>query len=180
MNPVFETDRLYARPWNSDTDVEAAFALYGDPEVMRYLGANPQVVPCLDDQKARLQKIEEMMLTKTDHTGFWALVRKEDDQVIGAILFKELPDGDNNPTGDYEIGWHLAKDYWGNGYATEAAQAVLQHIKTHRPDIKTVHAVAYPQNTKSLAVMRRIGMREDGQTDRYYGILCTHYVLDLP
>lgn len=180
MTPVFTTDRLIARPWDPETDATDAFALYGDPEVVRYLGASPEVVPCLDDQKARLQRIRAVYDAKTDHTGFWALERKEDGQVVGAILFKQLPDAQGEPTGDYEIGWHLAKAYWGQGYATEAAQAVVQYAFQNRPDLQTLHAVAYPQNLKSLAVMQRLGMISQGQTDRYYGITCAHFTLDRP
>lgn len=176
--PVFETDRLYARPWNSETDVESAFALYGDPEVVRYLGKNPEVVPCLDEQKARLQNLERLMATKTDHTGSWALVRKSDDQIVGAVLFKQLPDAEGNPTGNYEIGWHLAKAYWGQGYATEAGHAVVKHAFHHHPNLQTLHAVAYPENTKSVAVMQRLGMKNLGLTDRYYGVTCALYRLD--
>ena len=176
MTTIFETDRLTIRHWNAETDVDAAFALYGDPEVMRYLGANPQPVPNRETQAESLKKICETYNTRTDHTGFWAIVRKEDNQVLGALLFKEIPDGDQNPTGDYEIGWHLAKAYWGHGYATEAAQALLPYIAKNRPDIQTIHAIAYPENTKSLDVMQRLNMTHAGTTDKYYGISCTHYL----
>lgn len=177
MKSIFETERLIARHWSPSTDVESAFEIYGDPDVMRYLGRSPEVVPCLDEQKARLEKIELAMLSKQNSTGMWAIMTKNDQEVIGSILFKELPDADNNPTGDFEIGWHLAKRAWGNGYATEAAEAIIQYAFKTMPILEVLHAVAYDENLKSLAVMKRIGMKDQGTTTKYYGISCRHFTL---
>jgi RimJ/RimL family protein N-acetyltransferase len=77
------------------------------------------------------------------------------------------------PSGDTEIGWHFHPNYWGHGYATEAAAAVLAHALDSGLD--KVVAVTAPANTASQRVCLRIGMTHRGQTDRYYNALCELY-----
>jgi len=82
------------------------------------------------------------------------------------------------PSGDTEIGWHFHPDYWGSGYASEAASAVLAHAWAS--GLERVVAVTNPENTASQAVCLRIGMRHDGQTDRYYNATCELFVAERP
>jgi RimJ/RimL family protein N-acetyltransferase len=85
-------------------------------------------------------------------------------------LFKQLVDGDGKLLGDYEIGWHLRQDEWGKGFGTEIGWTMLQAAVDRRPDIPVIIAIAYPENTPSIAIMRKMGMREIGLTDKYYGL----------
>lgn len=80
------------------------------------------------------------------------------------MLLKQLP-----PTSDQiEIGWHLARRVWGNGYASEAARVVLQYGFTDL-SLERIFAVIKPGNIRSAAVARRIGMQLIERTNRYYG-----------
>jgi len=97
--------------------------------------------------------------------GLWALELRDTGSVIGAVLLVPLPGGD----GQVEIGWHLNPDYWGRGYATEAGRGVVGLAFGAR-GLAEVLAVVYPDNAKSIAVCRRLGMTHLGQTDRYYGV----------
>src|SRR6185436_8096812 len=106
---VFETERLIARKWDADWDAEAAFRMYGDPEVMRYLGRDPQVAVDIADVRARLEKSLAVYAERNNGTGAWALEEKDGGAVIGAVLVKHLPDADNIPTQDLEVGWHLQR-----------------------------------------------------------------------
>jgi RimJ/RimL family protein N-acetyltransferase len=85
-------------------------------------------------------------------------------------LFKQLVDGDGKLLGDYEIGWHLRQDEWGKGFGTEIGWTMLEAAIDRRPDIPVIIAIAYPENTPSIAIMRKLGMREIGMTDKYYGL----------
>ena len=69
---------------------------------------------------------------------------------------------------DIEVGWHLHPDSWGHGYATEAAQAVMD--RGFGSGLPEVVAVVYPDNHRSIAVCRRLGMTPIGRTDRWYGV----------
>ena len=166
---VFETDRLIARLWRID-DAEAAFAIYGNLEVQRYLGREPKVVESLEAMQSILEKRLVAQKGWQVGRGFWALVRKDDEQLIGAIMCKSLPNGDGEPSGEIEIGWHLGQEFWGNRYATEAGSAVAQYGFSKDPELKRVLAVVYPANIASQKVATRIGMTHLGTSSEYYGI----------
>jgi RimJ/RimL family protein N-acetyltransferase len=143
-----ETERLALRSWLAD-DVDDFLVVNSDPAVMATLG------PLMDrDQVAatifRMQEIE----AEHGHC-FWAMVRAQDHRVIGwcgAIR------GTVDPIkGQLEIGWRMARDCWGHGYATEAAAATLDWLFANRED-DAAWAITTPANRGSRAVMERLGM----------------------
>jgi [ribosomal protein S5]-alanine N-acetyltransferase len=166
---AFETERLIARDWNIERDVEAAFAMYGDPEVMRFLGSSPQVVPNLEEQRTRLATLIQRYAERKDGVGAWALEEKNTGEVIGTLLVKYLPDAEGNPTSDLEIGWHLRRSAWGKGYAMEAGIAGARYA-FEVVGAPVLYAVIYKENVRSIAVAQRIGMIRRGPTDKYYGV----------
>ncbi|MBL8059197.1 MAG: GNAT family N-acetyltransferase [Chthonomonas sp.] len=162
--------RLTFRNWDPQHDAEAAFKIYSDIEVVRYLGCRVTVMESVEMQRERLQKIADSAASTGGVTGFWAACL--DGEPVGSALFKELPDGEGNPTGDFEIGWHLRRDKWGQGLGTQIAAAMLELAHRHVP---RVLAIAYPQNLASLRVMEKIGMQPLGLTSQYYGVECIAY-----
>ena len=160
----FSTERLIARDWAASDD-QAAFAIYGRPEVSRWLGAPPQTVGSLAEMRQRLARIIERSADRP-RFGLWPLELRDGGQVIGAVVLSPLAGGDRE---DYEIGWHLNPDYWGHGYATEAGRGAIG-LAFGDYALDRVLAVVYPANLRSLAVCRRLGMTPHGQTDRYYGV----------
>lgn len=118
---------------------------------------------------------------KFDHPvqGFWAVQRVEDAQLVGTILLKEIPASGEAPlqsSDDTEIGWHFHPDYWGKGYAAEAALAVLAH--SFREGLHQVIAVTSAENTASQSVCRRIGMEYQGTTKDYYNATYELYLAE--
>lgn len=172
-----ETARLVIRDWNPDADAEQAFAIYGDAEVMKYLGVPPRVETDVASQRESLLKVLNKYGELDDGTGFWPLERKEDGRIVGGIVVKQLPDGDGNPTGEYEVGWHLGRDFWGSGYATEAAEWGLDYLFGSF-EVDVAHALAYAENERSIRVMQRLGMKSKGTTQRFYGIELVHYTIN--
>ncbi|WP_428268232.1 GNAT family N-acetyltransferase [Haliangium sp.] len=160
---LFETERLVARPWRLD-DAPAAFCIYGDPEVARYIGGH--VETSVEGQRQTLSKI----LARFEGTPFgsWPLIEKAGGALVGTILLKPLPDRARALSEDIEIGWHLARTAWGRGYATEAGRACLGYAFGGLR-LELVHAVVEPPNRASQAVCRRLGMDHHGRTQRYYG-----------
>lgn len=179
---IFETERLYARPVSTD-DAEAFFPIYSDVEVMRFLTRTPGVV-------TPVQSVEEMRdslgnriaagARYRENRGAWALVRKDDERIIGLVMCKPIPDGDDVLTEDTEIGWHLGREFWGQGYATEAGAAVAQYAWQSEPELRRLIAVCYHENQPSLAVMHRLGMSFVGESVRYYGVQLDVYELVRP
>ena len=163
---VFETERLFASRWIPAQDAEAAYAIYGDPEVVRFIGG--EVMPSVEAQRERLEAMLERDRGRPEGMGGLPLVRRKDGLIIGLALIKPLPDADRVDTEDIEIGWHLGRAHWGQGYATEAGRALLRY-GLDALGLDTVYAVVDPPNHRSLAVARRLPMRALGRTELYYG-----------
>jgi RimJ/RimL family protein N-acetyltransferase len=162
----FRTARLIARDWTA-ADAQAAFAIYGRHEVMRWLGAQPRrAVPSLMQMKERLELMIQRGRDEPDY-GLWAVELRTGPQagvVVGAVLLSRLAEGD----GEVEIGWHLNPDHWGHGYATEAGRGVIG--LAFGKELDRVIALVDPDNDRSQAVCRRLSMAHVGQTDEYYGL----------
>ncbi len=94
--------------------------------------------------------------------GSWAVVHRASGEPVGLVTLKPLPDG----AGEVEIGWPVHPDSWGQGFASEAASAVLR--RGFADGLPGMWAVMYPDNERSAAVCRRIGMRLLGTTHRWY------------
>jgi RimJ/RimL family protein N-acetyltransferase len=160
---IFRTERLLARDWTLD-DVAAAYDIYRDEDVVRYLGSVPQPVADLDAMAERVERwIAGNEALRGTGFGFWALCRSDDGVVVGATLIKPLPDAK-----EVEVGWHLGKAYWGSGYATEGARGAVAY-GFGDVGLDVVYAVIVRENEASLAVARRLGMTYEGTTERYYG-----------
>jgi RimJ/RimL family protein N-acetyltransferase len=160
--------RLLLREWE-EKDAEFVLDMYSRWEVMRYLGTDPQVLTDLDGARARLASWRER---QNGAHCVWAIQDRMSGRLLGAaFLVRLLQSGTPlTPADDTEVGWHLHPDAWGQGYATEAATAILAHAA--RSGIKPVLAVTNPANEASQAVCRRLGMRHAGSTDRYYNMTC--------
>ena|SRR5262245_14178713 len=162
MGPTLSTSRLLLREWSIE-DADAAYEMYGDPEVTRFLG-NGQIVPDVAAQKVWLaEKIEHYRNPKLGGLGVWAAVERDTKQVVGTILLKPLPPMNLQ----IEIGWHLVRRAWGRGYATEAARVVL-HYGFVELQLDRILAVIKPGNVRSAAVAHRIGMHWLEKSDRFY------------
>jgi RimJ/RimL family protein N-acetyltransferase len=119
------------------------------PEVMRYIPGGVD-----EDLNAVRRRISTYRSQQAER-GFssWALVERASGRLIGDVGF-----GVFEPTGDLELGYSLAQDRWGLGYATEAAAACLRVAFEHL-EVPRLIAVVDAENEASLRVPERIGMR---------------------
>jgi len=142
-----ETDRLLIRPFETG-DIDAMAQVYGDPELMRHV--------CLGvlDRAGTAALLEEYRHAQ-DELGFstWAVVEKESGAVVGDVGF-----GVYAPTGEPELGYTLAADVWGRGYAFEAAQACVEAAFANLPQRRLVAKVE-SGNERSLRLAERLEMR---------------------
>ena len=118
--PVLETARLILRPFE-ESDLDAQARTLGDPEIVRHLGGTPF---SREDTWRRLLCAPGLWTLLG--FGYWAVVRREDGAYVGQLGFADFK-REMTPAieGLPEIGWILAPDMHGRGYATEAAQAAL-------------------------------------------------------
>ncbi len=176
---IFETNRLFARHWTMD-DLEAAFDIYRRMEVMRYLGRDPKPMETIEEATEMMDRWITNQAARPEGQGAWAIIRKQDEKPIGTIMCKALPNNDMEPSGELEIGWHLTPDAWGHGYATEAAQGVIEYGFRKNPDLERVLAVIYPENQASQNVAKRLGMTHLGISNDYYGMPLELFELKRP
>jgi RimJ/RimL family protein N-acetyltransferase len=147
-----ETERLVLRSWR-ESDREAFWAMSLDPEVMRYL--NPLTRADSDGVIAR------MNASQAEHgCCFWAMERKSDARFLGFCGI--LPP--REPTFEYEIGWRLERQAWGQGFAREAATTCLEWAWANL-DTRSVVAITVPANQASWGLMIRLGMAYDPAAD---------------
>jgi RimJ/RimL family protein N-acetyltransferase len=145
-----ETKRLKLRQWK-ENDFPLFAKLNADENVMRYFPST------LTEKKSytMAEKIQTLITKKG--WGFWAVEEKVSGTFIGYVGLHQ-PSLDLPFTPCVEIGWRLAKEYWGKGYATEASREVLRFgfDTLGLDEILSFTAVI---NQPSRAVMERLGMR---------------------
>jgi|SRR3990167_3398796 len=156
---TLKTQRLILRPWREE-DLEPFAQLNADPRVMEYF---PSVLSreASDQVAKKLQaKFEER------GWGLWAVSVPGVAEFIGFIGLNTV-DKATFPahfTPAVEVGWRLAFDYWGKGFATEGAIASLKYgFETLQ--LKEIVSFTAVQNARSRAVMGKIGMQRDPKDD---------------
>lgn len=147
-----ETERLRLRAFRND-DLDAYAAMSADPEVMRHIGAGKTLT------RGEAWRSMAAMLGHWQLLGYgmWALERKSDGALVGRAGFLHPPDWP-----DFELGWLLAREHWGQGYATEAARAALDHAFTALGRERVVSLIR-PGNTASIRLAERLGQRLAGR-----------------
>lgn len=148
-----ETDRLLLRPWR-ESDLDAYAAICADPEVMRYLGGKTFL-------RTETWRHIAFMIGHWCLRGYghWAVEEKSSGRMIGRIGFLE-------PAGfpGFEIGWTLARETWGRGYATEGARAALEYAFTSL-DKHHVISLILPENKASIRVAEKLGESLEGEAE---------------
>jgi len=166
------TARLRLRAW-AEADLPAFFDIYSRDEVTRWLGPQPRrSVADLAEARRGLERWRAFSAGLEAPLGLWAIVPLGPDaapagEPVETALLLPLSDADG-PTGLTEVGWHLHPDHQGRGLATEAAAALLQAAAD--AGIRDILALTDLDNTPSQAVATRLGMRDEGTTDRWFGL----------
>lgn len=150
--PIIKTSRLCLRPISA-ADVDEFYAIYSNPEVMRYWSTPP-----LPNREAALSLISEI------HVGFkrqellkWGIALRADDKLIGSVTLFH-PDFTHRRV---ELGYALGRVHWGKGYMQETLKGVLNYafetLNFHR-----IEADVDPRNTASIKTLERLGFQREG------------------
>jgi RimJ/RimL family protein N-acetyltransferase len=149
-----ETERLKLRMWR-ESDLDDYAALTADPLVMRYLQPGKPPFTRADAWRSIAFFMGHWQMRGYGH---WAVEEKTSGRMIGRIGFL-------NPEGwpGFEIGWTLARDSWGKGYATEGGRRALDYAFK---DLDQPHVISliHPDNTPSIKVAKRLGETLEGKT----------------
>ena len=139
-----ETERLHIRPYRAEY-LQDMLAIFSDPVVMAHCEA--------PYDRARAEEVLRLFM---DRGIAFAVVHKADRKVIGHALFKQLPGEED---GIFEIGWIYHRAYWRQGYAFEAARALLDWGFANGVHKVIAHTT---DPVRSLSLMRKLGMQQEG------------------
>lgn len=148
------TERLLLRQWRSD-DYKPFARLNSDPVVMEYF---PWL---LDREKSDTVAEKFRSRIREQGWGFWAVEVRGVAPFIGFVGLNR-PDPPVPISPCVEIGWRLLSEYWGHGYASEAARAALR-CGFERLELDEIVSYTATINVRSQRVMQRIGMQHRGE-----------------
>ena len=149
-----DTPRLRLRRWRT-ADREPFAALNADPEVMEFF-PSPLARAESDALADRIEAAFELQ-----GWGFWAVESKAGGDFIGFVGLA-VPRADLPFSPCVEVGWRLAREHWGQGYASEAARVAL-NAGFEQLGLAQIVSFAVLANRRSRAVMERIGMADTGE-----------------
>lgn len=153
---IIDTERLSLRLWKQD-DIQSYYDINQDPQVIEYLRGSLTV-----------QQVEDFMVAANSHYNthgytLCAVELKATRELIGFIGLNYVV-WDAHFTPVVEIGWRLGSQYWGKGYATEGAHAVLKY-GFQVMQLEEIVAFTVPANVRSIRVMEKIGLKRDKNGD---------------
>jgi RimJ/RimL family protein N-acetyltransferase len=151
---VLTSERLVLRRFRPE-DLDAFVAYRSDPEIARYQSWE---APYPASQARRF--LQELQALDPDTPGHWfqfALALRPSDRLIGDCAAQVRADDPRQA----EIGFTLAPEHQGRGYATEAVRRLLDYLLIERGKHR-VRATCDDRNTRSAAVLERVGMRREG------------------
>ncbi len=150
--PTIEANRICLR-WISEADTDAFYAVYSNPEVMRYWSTPP-----LADREAAaglIKKIQEDW--KRRIILKWGIALRPDDQLIGSLTLFNLDFNHRRA----EIGYALGREHWGHGYMNEALMTLLKYA-FESLDLHRIEADVDPRNAASIRTLEKLGFQREG------------------
>ena len=164
--PTITTPRLILRPF-SETNVDPIYAILSEEGVLRYFPlSGPLTRERVDKMIARLLKHWE----EHDY-GLWAVISRVTCDLLVRHGLQLIP-----KTGEVEIDFILGKPFWGQGFATEAAQASLC-FGFDQVGIENIVGIIHPEYQASQRVLEKLGMSLAEHT-RYFGMEVYRYTID--
>ncbi|MCC2610349.1 MULTISPECIES: GNAT family N-acetyltransferase [Rhizobium/Agrobacterium group] len=154
---ILETERLRLRSW-LDSDRDLFREINADPKVMEFFPFRRSH----EEADAFLTRLNDT-ITETG-LGFYALELKETREPMGfcGLSLANMPE--IFPAETVEIGWRLATRFWGHGYVTEAARALLD-FAFDKKHLDAIVSFAVTDNHRSTAVMKRLGLHRVASLD---------------
>jgi RimJ/RimL family protein N-acetyltransferase len=180
--PILESARLRLRPYRAD-DVQAMFALYSDPRVMRYWSFPPWT------ELAQARTYLERALAGMDSGEIfpWAIAERDSDRLIGALTLFSLHVEQLRA----EVGYSLSPDHQGRGLAAEALRCGLA-FAIDSLGLLRVEADIDPRNEASARLLERLGFQREGLLRKrwrvngevcdtaFYGLLAEEFARTAP
>lgn len=141
------TQHLGFSHWNRD-DIPLARTLWGDSRVTQYICAHGAFTE--DEITAKLEN--EMQNLQKYGTQYFPIFELATDEFVGCC-------GVHFFDGRFELGYHLRPEFWGKGYATEAAVKAMSFFESKHPD-ETLYAGHHPDHTVSSHILKKLGFEQ--------------------
>lgn len=138
-------------------DAAGMFELDSDKAVHLYLGNKP--VSTMEESQEVIRLIRQQY--RDNGIGRWAVVEKDSNRFVGWAGLKLVKEPMNGHVNYYDLGYRFIKKYWGKGYATECAQAILEY-GFNRLHLENIYAITDAGNAASQHVLEKTGFRQDG------------------
>jgi [ribosomal protein S5]-alanine N-acetyltransferase len=170
--PTINAIRVALRPV-TENDVDSLYAVFSDPEVMRYSGSS-----MTDPREAKDFLAEVLEDLRRRQCIQWGIARRADNQIIGNVAIFNL----DLVARKGEIGFSLGRPYWGMGYMREALQAAIWY-GFNEMGLRRIEADTDPRNLPSIRLLERLGFQKEGylrerwfiagetQDSLFYGLL---------
>ncbi len=157
MNEIsIKTQRLLLRPWN-EADLPSLTSMNQDPKVMEFIG------PMLGEVESRAMIERARRSWNENGYGRFAIEISETSELIGFVGLAQCK-FESHFTPAVEVGWRLAHEYWGFGYAAEAATAVLDW-GLDSLELDELVSFCSGSNARSRRLMETLGMTRDSGGD---------------
>ena len=156
MNQI-ETDRLLLRPWR-DADAPRLVKLANHPEIAHMLASMPHPYS-LSDAEDFLERLRNLPASAAQ---FATTLKGAGDELIGGIGYG-LTRRQDKPSDEIDFGYWLGIDYWGKGYASEAAHAVVRHAFEVN-SIDRIDTDYLATNPASGRILERVGFMDQGES----------------
>jgi RimJ/RimL family protein N-acetyltransferase len=150
--PTITAERIALR-WLTTEDVSDLFAVFSNPDVMRYWSSPP--LADIDEASKLLAHIHDTFRQRTLFQ--WGIARRADDRVIGTCTLFHT-DTNNRRA---ELGYALGREHWGNGYMQEALRALLNYCFSDL-DLHRLEADVDPHNASSIKTLEKLGFQREG------------------
>lgn len=164
-----ETQRLILRKLEEE-DAERMFRMDSDPEVMKYLGTP---VKNREESKEIIRMIQKQY--EENGVGRLAVIEKESGLFIGWCGLKLLKEPVNGYVETLDLGYRFIPEFWGKGYAWEAAKASLDY-GFNELQANSIYAFADAGNTGSNYILTKLGFENTGKFEDS-GVQCLWYEL---
>ena len=142
---ILSTGRLFLRTWE-ENDFKLARRLWGDADVMSFLGGP------LSDENILKKMRAEIACQEKHGVQYWPIFEKDTDDFVGCCGLRPWV---YTPPEGHELGFHLVKAKWGQGYAFEVAQGVVKHgfEKLQFPVLRAGH---HPEHLNSKKILLKL------------------------
>jgi len=160
MKISIETERLLLRPLLAE-DADGMFALDSDPEVHRFLGNQP--IQSKEEAFSVIAFVQEQY--ESLGIGRWAVLEKSSGEFLGWSGLKKITEPFLGMPFYYDLGYRFRTQYWGKGFATEAAKAWVNE-GFHTLQLQELFASTHLENHASASVLMKCGFTEQAPVER--------------